>query len=131
MDCSDPRVRHILVAEDDSELRSLLTALLRRDGFDVTDAPNGTAVREMVRAVAEGRTEIPDLVVMDVRMPGASGIELLGELRRAGFQAPIVLMTAFGDAKLHRDASEAGASAVLDKPFDLEELRREVHRLMT
>ena len=121
---------HILVAEDDTELRSLLASMLRRDGFDVTDAPDGTAVRELARAIFEGRAKSLDLVVMDVRMPGASGIELLGELRRAGFSAPIVLMTAFGDAKLHADANEAGASAVLDKPFDLDELRREVRRLL-
>jgi DNA-binding response OmpR family regulator len=123
-------VGQILVAEDDSELRALLTALLRRDGFDVVDAPDGTAVRALARAVAEGRAVTPDLVVMDVRMPGGSGIELLGELRRAGWRAPIVLMTAFGDANLHRDANAAGASAVLDKPFDLDELRREVRRLI-
>jgi DNA-binding response OmpR family regulator len=124
-------VSRILVAEDDSELRMLLSDLLRRDGFDVLDAPDGTAVRELARAVAEGRAVTPDLVVMDVRMPGGSGIELLGELRRAGWRAPVVLMTAFGDASVHQDASAAGASAVLDKPFDLEELMREVHRLTT
>lgn len=118
------------MAEDDSELRSLLTSLLRRDGFDVTDAPDGTAVRELLHAVAEGRAVTPDLVVMDIRMPGCSGIELLGELRRAGWSAPVVLMTAFGDAAVHRDASAAGANAVLDKPFDLDDLRREVRRLM-
>lgn len=120
----------ILVAEDDTELRGLLTSLLRREGFDVADVPTGTAVRELARAVAEGRAARPDLVVMDVRMPGVSGLELLGELRRAGWALPIVIMTAFGDEKLHHDASEAGASAVLDKPFDLDDLKREVHRLI-
>ncbi len=120
----------ILVAEDDTALRDLLASLLRREGFDVADVPTGTAVRELARAVAEGRALQPDLVVMDVRMPGASGLDLLLELRRAGWAAPIVLMTAFGDEKLHRDANAAGASAVLDKPFDLDDLKREVHRLI-
>lgn len=120
----------ILVAEDDTELRGLLLSALRREGHEVADAANGLAVREIARAVAEGRASRPDLVVMDVRMPGASGLELLGELRKAGWSAPIVLMTAFGDEQLHRDASAAGANAVLDKPFDIDDLKREVHRLM-
>src|SRR5262245_16534561 len=82
--CCLRRVR-ILIAEDDAELRTLLASLLRRDGHEVVTAEHGSEVIPLV-------TDAINLIVLDVRMPGQSGIELLQSIRTAGFRAPIVLM---------------------------------------
>jgi two-component system response regulator (stage 0 sporulation protein F) len=120
----------IVIAEDDMELRTLLVSLLRREGFDVVAVPDGAAVLEYAAAAAEGRAPPVDLFVMDVRMPGLSGLEVVSALRKSGCDAPIVLMTAFGDQTFHARASAAGANAVLDKPFGFDELCRKVRRLV-
>lgn len=63
-----------------------------------------------------------DLLVTDVRMPGFSGLDVLTALRRVSVRCPVVLVTAFGDEALHQFARQLGVVAVLDKPFDVNEL---------
>ena len=124
-----PRAR-IVVAEDDPEMRALLAAALRRDGYEVIEVSDGAQLWEYLHAVMH-RADVaaPDLLVSDVRMPGQSGLEVLAALRRAEVGLPVVLITAFGDAEAHDAAFELGA-AMLDKPFDLDTLRRTVHCLV-
>ena len=71
-----------------------------------------------------------DVVVSDVRMPGWSGVNVLLTMRHQADPCPIVLITAFGDERLHEQAMKAGAFAILDKPFELDDLRALVNRLM-
>ena len=63
-----------------------------------------------------------DLVITDVRMPGPSGVEMLEWLRGVVWSIPVIVITAFGDPVLHAEARRLGALAVLDKPFDVNEL---------
>ena len=63
------------------------------------------------------------LIVTDNRMPGCTGLELLTALRAAHWETPVILITAFGSAATHRHAAALGATAVLDKPFPLDQLR--------
>ncbi|MBZ4415412.1 response regulator transcription factor [Myxococcus sp. RHSTA-1-4] len=125
---SAPRV---LLAEDQPEMRALLLRALKRRGYDVVDAPDGP---ELIRAIVEGlmakETQIPDLIVTDVRMPGFSGLEVLARLRREGWTTPVILITAFGDAKLHEEAAQLGAACVLNKPFAMEDLCEAVEALV-
>lgn len=119
----------VVVAEDDAELRSLLVAELTRSGFDVTPAHDGEAVLDVLRRAVEEGSPVPDVFVMDVRMPNATGYDVLCRLRTAGWAQPVVLMTGFGDPDLHRSAAAEGAAVVLDKPFDAEDLT-EIVRLV-
>jgi DNA-binding response OmpR family regulator len=112
-----------VVAEDDAEMRRLVARALRRDGWEVSEASNGSELLELLEWA--GRLGDPvDLVVTDVRMPGVSGLQALDWLRRVrDWSAPIIVITAFGDQRTHSLASQLGAQ-VLDKPFELDELRR-------
>jgi DNA-binding NtrC family response regulator len=71
-----------------------------------------------------------DLVISDERMPGMAGLEVLDALRRAGWPTPFILITGFGDQATHASARRLGASAVFDKPFDLDDLRKTVLQLL-
>lgn len=113
----------VLVAEDDDDMRRLLVRALRNEGFRVRGVRNGVELLNRIGALMlEGRLEAEvDLIVSDVRMPGITGIKVLAGLRRAGARVPLILITAFGDERLHAEARSLGAP-VLDKPFDLDEL---------
>ncbi len=115
----------ILLAEDDAELRALLELSLARGGLEVVAVASGTALRA---ALAERDYA---LVVTDVSMPGATGLEVLAEAAATG-RAPIaIVITAFGDADVHAAAAALGVRAVLDKPFPLGVLVREVRALLS
>jgi len=120
----------VFLAEDDSEMRGLLAAVLRRDGHEVIEATNGL---ELLRRVESHGGFAPgprrDIVVTDVRMPGASGLEVLATLRELRPGVPVVVVTGFGDPETHASAKELGAAAVFDKPFSLTDLVETVLRL--
>ncbi|APR74865.1 two component, sigma54 specific, transcriptional regulator, Fis family protein [Minicystis rosea] len=119
----------ILLAEDDAEMRALVGMQLREDGYDLVEAQNGV---ELIRAIHrfESAMRPIHLIITDVRMPGFSGLEVLEYLRYAGLAVPVIVMTAFGDARTHADAASLDAALVLDKPFDVDELRAAVARLV-
>ncbi len=120
----------IFVAEDDREMRRLIAESLRRDGEFVIEACDGVALADDLRHAFYG--DEPDgagsLIIADVRMPGAGGLEVLRSMRGLPWCPPFILITAFGDPSLHEEARELGAYAVLDKPFDVAELRAAVRR---
>ena len=132
MRCPPPASRSIehgpvvILAEDDDELRLLLARKLRRAGCNVVEARTGLQLIELAveHALAPLTLGKPSasLVISDIRMPGWTGLEVLGLLRRAEIMVPIILMTAFGDPETHADARSLGAAAVYDKPVDLDEL---------
>ncbi len=122
-DLSD-RVR-VLVADDEPQLRALLTRLLTREGYDVTAVASGV---ELVSAVREA-DEPFDLIMSDVMMPELSGLDALRALGDELGDTPVLLMTALRDERVVREASEAGALAVIAKPFELEVVRTAVAAL--
>jgi len=115
----------VLVAEDDHEMNVVLTEALSADGHDVVSVETGN---EALPALL-GCGQVPDAAIMDVRMPGFSGLEVLAALRRSGASVPVIVITAFGDDALHREAYSLGAVQVFDKPFDVDELRAAVREL--
>jgi DNA-binding response OmpR family regulator len=117
----EARIR-VLVAEDDEEMRTLLSVQLERRGFEVRAARDGQETLAYLTASARADLPTPHVIVMDVRMPRCSGLDILTALRLAHWQTPVILMTGFGDATLHAQASALGAVRVLDKPFELDEL---------
>ena len=119
------RPARIMLAEDDAEMRSLLSAGLRQDGYEVCATQNGLEMVEEIRLHLFSGDPVPvDLIISDERMPGMFGLEFLTVLREAEWPTPFILITGFGDDRTHERAHNLGASAVLDKPFDIDELRR-------
>jgi DNA-binding response OmpR family regulator len=119
----------LLLVEDDTEMRRMLAAALRRDGHFVIEAANGDeALDWLAPGVLEGDLErVPDLIVSDIRLPYFSGLEILEGLQVAARRIPVILITGFPDRETHARAAALGAVRVLEKPFDLGELRAAVH----
>ncbi len=105
----------VLVVDDDAELALMVELLLADLGYRAVKAREG---REALLKVAE---QMPDLILLDMRMPGMDGWEFAREFRsRYDRQAPIVVLTAGEDAR--RSAQEIGAEGYLGKPFEVDEL---------
>jgi DNA-binding response OmpR family regulator len=123
------RGRTLLLVEDDTEMRRMLAAALRRDGHHVIEQANGDdALDWLGPGVLDGDLErIPDLVVSDVRLPYFTGLEILESLQIARRRIPVILITGFPDHDTYALAAELGAECVLEKPFDLGELRAAIH----
>lgn len=124
--------RRILVAEDDEAMRLLLVETFRRDGYAVEEAVDGLDLfRRIEEHVALGgrRGHAISAIVSDVRMPGLSGLDILAILRCGTWRTPVVLMTAFADDDVRREAEDGGA-VLIDKPFSLDDLRRTVRMLI-
>lgn len=114
----------ILVVDDDEPLRSRLQRYLMTNEFRVTTADGATAAREGLRILQ------PDLIVLDVTMPGESGLELTTSLRAAGNETPILLLTARGDPDDRIAGFEAGADDYLPKPFEPKELLLRIRAML-
>jgi CheY-like chemotaxis protein len=120
----------ILLAEDDPAMRALIASMLEQEGYEVIEARDGHEVLARLEAVRSQSplSNPPALIVSDIRMPAYSGLDLLAILRCAACPVPVILITAFGDEETHAEARELGATAILDKPFDLDDLRALVVR---
>jgi DNA-binding NtrC family response regulator len=103
----------ILVIDDDAEIRYSLSRVLSSRGYQISEAPSGEQGVELVR-----KGPAPDLVFLDVRMSGMSGIEALQHIRSANPRQLVVLMTAFGTAQTAIEAMKYGAFDYVMKPFD-------------
>ena len=114
----------ILVVDDDQRLRELLGRYLVENGFRVSAAEHAAAARERLRVLQ------PDLIVMDVMMPGENGLELTEVLRRENAVTPILLLTARGAPEDRIAGFEAGADDYLPKPFDPRELVLRIRALL-
>jgi CheY-like chemotaxis protein len=111
----------ILLAEDDPDMRRLVAATLRRDGYQVVAVSSGVA---MLRRMPEDF----DAIVSDIQMPDLTALEVLEALRCREIATPVVLMTAYGSEDARIEASALGAFAVLDKPLDWDALRTTVRQ---
>jgi len=116
---------HVLVAEDDDDLREMIAERLRRDGCEVIEARSGDEALEMITMILDRRTgfEALDLVIMDVRMQGMSGMEVVEILRKASWDAPVLFVTAYPDPALRARAARLHAD-LLAKPFGLSRLSK-------
>ena len=115
----------ILLVEDDEDMREMLAAVLRRDGYYVVEAEDGdSAVDWLGIGILDGEPErLPSLIVSDIRLPYLSGLEILEGAHLSAWRLPVILITGFGDDYTHERARELGAECVLDKPFSMQVLR--------
>lgn len=117
---------HILVAEDDDEMRALLAQTLRANGYEVGEYSDGL---RLVARLASAQAGEFDAIVSDIRMPGASGLAILEGLKKCQDAPPVILITAFGDRETHELARRLGAAGMFDKPFDVDELLAALRRI--
>jgi len=115
----------ILVADDDQSIRGLLQSFLEGEGFRTAEVKSG---REVIPAINKLR---PDLVMMDVRMPGMSGLEVLEQMKRLHIEdIPVLTMTAYGTSNIAIEAIQRGAYDYVTKPFALDDLLITVNRTL-
>jgi DNA-binding response OmpR family regulator len=112
----------VLICEDDSNLRTLVRLALG-EGYRFFEAPDGASALELTRKIR------PDLIVLDLMLPGRSGFEILADLREGeNAETPVIVISAWA----HSDeaAYEAGANRFVAKPFDPDELRNAAVELL-
>src|SRR5262245_14499144 len=116
----------ILLVEDDPDIRDLIAYKLAKAGFDIVQATDGIAALELARQ------HHPDLVILDVRMPRLSGLEVCRELRTlpATAKVPIIMLTARTRPQDLEQARAAGASDYMSKPFSPRELQERVESVL-
>jgi len=107
---------HILVVDDDSRIRDLVSRYLHENGFVVLTASDAGKASDVIQ-----RFDL-DALVVDVMMPGQSGLAFTQSLRRDGVETPVLLLTALGEAEDRIDGLESGADDYMPKPFEPREL---------
>jgi two-component system phosphate regulon response regulator OmpR len=114
----------ILVVDDDARIRDLLKRYLTQEGFDVLLAEDGKSLtRVMMR-------ETPDLIVLDLMMPGEDGLSICRRLRAANDLTPVIMLTAKGEDVDRIVGLEVGADDYLGKPFNPRELLARIHAVL-
>lgn len=114
----------ILVVDDDPKIRTVVRRGLAYEGYRVVEAASGE------EGLEKAREHLPDLVILDVMMPGIDGLEVTRRLRSAGDEVAILMLTARDEVKERVEGLETGADDYLVKPFNFEELLARVHALL-
>ncbi len=114
----------ILVVDDEENIRNVLESVFKGKGYGVIKAANGF---EALKSVQEG---LVDLAVIDLKMPGMDGMELLSRIKDHSAELPVVVMTGYADVETTAKALKAGASDFLAKPFGAQEIFHSVSRLL-
>lgn len=116
--------KKVLIIDDQAGIRALLNEVFSVFGFEVLEAGTGQDGID----VAEKRK--PDIILLDMKMPGLSGIETLRILRKEkGIRTPVVLVTAYQELEMIHEAERLGIAHRLIKPFDIDELQKVVRRV--
>jgi DNA-binding NtrC family response regulator len=126
---SEHQVRaRLLIAEDDRTFRSFLATNFRDDGYEVEEVCDGYALLQTLAASIEDGAEArtPCVVITDVSMPNVGGLDVLRWVRDQAIDLPFIVITAFGSRTTRDRATRLGAYAVLEKPFNLDDLRTAV-----
>src|SRR3954466_3624610 len=118
------RMNKVLVADDDRAIRASLVRALELEGYTVVAVPDGAA------ALDAARTEPPDVLVLDVMMPGVDGLDVCRVLRAERDRTPILMLTARTETPDRIAGLDAGADDYLPKPFDLDELLARLRALL-
>jgi two-component system, response regulator, stage 0 sporulation protein F len=115
----------VLVAEEDNDLRERLARTLRHDGYEVVEAKNGLDLLDQIAPLlaSEQPHQAIDVIIADVRMPCFTGLEILTDLVVAERKPTVIVITAPGDPSTRARARRLGALAIMDKPFDIDDLR--------
>jgi two-component system, LuxR family, response regulator FixJ len=116
--------KRIHVVDDDAAVLDALGVILRMEGYEVEGFASGDA---FVRSIA---SRAPDCVILDVHMPGRSGLDILRILDKSRYPAPVIVITGQGDIPMAVQAVKSGAVDFLEKPFDVDVLLERVKQAM-
>ncbi|SUI99083.1 Sporulation initiation phosphotransferase F [Sporosarcina pasteurii] len=117
-------VRNVLIVDDQQGIRLLLEEVFKKEGYGTKSAANGGEALQQVK------NEQPDCILLDMKMPGMDGIDVLRQLKKEWPEIPVIMMTAYEELKLVEHALEIGAEKYFTKPFDIFEVRDAVNLLL-
>lgn len=117
-------MKHIMVVDDERDILTCLHEALSAEGYRVSAAISGAEALDLLAR------DTPDLIILDLRMPDISGVEVLQKLRRTHPKLPIIVCSALRSYKTDFDIVSGNVSAFLDKPLDLQEMIDTVGRLL-
>lgn len=112
----------VLIVDDEKSMRKNLTELLISLGYKTSEAENGND------AITRFHAEIPDLVILDINLPGKNGLEVLEKMKEISSSVPVIVFTAFGTSEYAMNAIKLGAFDYMEKPFELDEFVLTVER---
>lgn len=112
----------ILIVDDQYGIRILLNEVFQKEGYQTFQAANGFQAIDIVV------NDKPDLIVLDMKIPGMDGIEILKRVKQIDKSIKVILMTAYGELDMIQEAKQLGALMHFAKPFDIDELRNAVRK---
>ncbi len=110
----------VLIVDDQFGIRTLLNEVLQKEGYEIFQAANG------LQALSVTEQYAPDLVLLDMKIPGMDGLEILKRMKEINSDIKVIIMTAYGELDLIEQTKKLGALAHFSKPFDIEEVRSAV-----
>lgn len=115
----------LLIVDDQYGIRILLNEVFQREGYTTFQAANGLQALEIVQK------HQPNLVLLDMKIPGMDGIEILKRIKAMNQQIKVIIMTAYGELDMIQETKELGAIMHFAKPFDIDELREAVKKYIS
>ncbi len=116
--------RHVLIVDDQAGIRLLLQEVLEAEGFTVTLAADGLRAAALLEEIR------PDLILLDMKMPGMNGLELMRLIHDRGLQLNVMMMTAYAELEMMEQARQLGALGHFGKPFDIQDVAHKVKQLL-
>ncbi|MCK6259244.1 response regulator [Fictibacillus sp. WQ 8-8] len=116
------RLSKILIVDDQYGIRILLNEIFQKEGYQTFQAANG------VQALSIVEEETPDLVILDMKIPGMDGLEILRHVKKMNSSIQVIIMTAYGELDMIHEAIKLGAITHFAKPFDIDEIRAAVRK---
>lgn len=110
----------VLIVDDQFGIRILLNEVLHKEGYDTFQAANGVQALDIVT------NHSPDLVLLDMKIPGMDGIEILKRMKQIDVDIRVIIMTAYGELDMIQEAKNLGAITHFAKPFDIDDIRKAV-----
>ena len=117
-------MRKILIIDDQPGIRLLLNEVFKKEGYTPLLAANG------MEALKIFEEELVDCVLLDMKIPGMNGLEILEHLKAKNKRIPVIMMTAYGEQELIDEAMKLGASNYFTKPFNIFEVLEEVNEIL-
>ncbi|MFC0215472.1 response regulator [Paenibacillus chartarius] len=113
--------KKVLIVDDQNGIRVLLMEVFSNEGYDTYQASNGKLALEIVRNAT------PDLVLLDMKIPGMDGLDILKHIKSMNPAIKVIMMTVYGELDMIKEATDLGAIMHFTKPFDIDELRMAVN----
>lgn len=117
--------RKVLIVDDQNGIRVLLVEVFNAEGYKTFQAANGKLALDIVQS------ENPDLVLLDMKIPGMDGLEILKRIKQMNSEIQVIMMTAYGELDMINEATDLGALKHFTKPFDIDELRVAVNSVLS